>query len=144
MFSISIITFLMQIKGFKLPLIIYAGHVDLWLVFFVLGVALRRFPRNYTWHWPLFFVGITWIMQFFEALWLFEHHGGGIGINPSSFLFSIAVILFAFTPSFIKDYTDKIRITYLIRIIGNLSFGIYLIHFFFINLLPLVGVGEIP
>lgn len=143
MISVSFFTYIMQVKGVVLPLIAYAGHVDLWLIFFVLGIALRRFPKNYTWHWPLFFAGVTWTMQLVESYWLFGYHGGGVGIKPSSFLFSIAVILLAFTPSFIKGYTEKTWVARLIRLIGSLSFGIYLIHCFFIKLLPLTGLNNI-
>lgn len=52
--AISVITYLNQIKGLSIPLLLYAGPFPVWLAFFALGLYLGGTQqRNYK-LWPFF------------------------------------------------------------------------------------------
>ncbi len=133
--SIMFIIYLTQIEGIKLPLIVYAGHGDLWLVFFVLGIYLRYSSYNYSWKLPLLFAILFLVLQMGESYFLYKYNEGGFGIKLSSFIFSVSVILLLFHSSIVKHYSEKYVFVEWIRKIGQFSFGIYLIHCFFITLI---------
>lgn len=144
--SVAIITYLMQIKGISIPLVIYAGGFPLWLVFFYLGLYLRKCSeREYKVAHVIHLVLITFILQVIETRYLMTFNGGGVGIKPSSFLFSFCIILVAFSKKMENLFERCKRILYPVVKIGNFSFGIYLAHCYFIYLLgiyfPYDGYG---
>lgn len=142
--SIVLVTYLLEIRGMSLPLVVYAGHGDLWLMFFVIGIVLRRSPLNCSLWWCVGLVILSFVWQMVEAYWLYSFNGGGLGIKPSSFLFSMSVILFLFHPLVVSRYSERKRCIRWIRGLGRISFGVYLIHCFFILILSRMGMGQLP
>lgn len=134
--AISVITYLNQIKGLSIPLLLYAGPFPVWLAFFALGLYLGGTQqRNYK-LWPfflMFFLGI--VLSFLEAKYLYSIHQGGLGIKLSAHFYSFSVIILLFSAKVERLYSKENLFCRLVTKIGVLSFGIYLIHCYFISLL---------
>ena len=133
--SILSITYLTKILDIgSLPLIVYAGPFPIWIVFFVMGGILRRVSRNYKLTVPLCLFLISFVLQYFEGLYISKLGGSGVGMKLSSFIYSAAFILIIFSKKLETKYNPYKRLNNIIEKIGNISFGIYLIHCYFIIL----------
>lgn len=118
----------MQVCGYSFPLLYYAGHADLWIIFFVIGIALRKSSRQYSLKFMVIATFVAFLLQILESYFLQSFNGGGYGIKLSSFLFSLFLILCLFHPTMVSSYSEKSKVAKLIRVIGDCSFGIYLVH----------------
>lgn len=133
MFAIGMVTYILQIKGYALPLIVYAGGFPVWLIFFVIGMHLGKIQRDYKiipWICSIIFF---LILSFTETKYLYGFNHGGFAIKVSSHLYSLSIIMLLFSQR-VETYFSKVN-NPLYRFtvyIGSLSFGIYLIHCFFI------------
>ena len=131
--SIVLITYVSQIQGVFLPLIIYAGPFTTWFVFFMLGVYYATSTVKDSVKYSIL-IGIAGlIFSFVETYWQNVNFGEGYGIKFSSYIYSIGVVMFLLTPKMKTRYKSN-KLTSLIAYIGSISFGIYLIHCFFIPL----------
>lgn len=121
--------YITAIKNIQVPLTLYAGFIPLWIVFFVLGVIMAGKNRDYKIGVILAGLVIVLLFQVIEAryLCLQSLHGIGFGIKPSSFLFSVLVILLLFSKRIKSTYNDN-RFNRLIAYIGRVSFVVYLSH----------------
>lgn len=129
-------TILIAYCGFnKLPLLLYAGPITTWIVYFTFGVYLSKHGRNYS----IKVIGIvalfSFLIQIQECYYLSHNLSGGYGIKPSSCLFSMSIILLLFSTKIEKLYRDDSLFLRFIKYIGTISFGIYLIHFLVIIVL---------
>lgn len=122
--------YITAIKGIQVPLTLYAGPFPLWIGFFVLGVALAGSGRNFCWAILLIGLVVTLLLQFFECKWLLTHflQGVGLGIKPSSFLFSVLVILLVFSKRVEESFKSKKTFNKAISFVGRVSFVVYLSH----------------
>lgn len=118
----------------KLPLIVFAGPVIVWLIFFWLGVYISRNSRDYNIRWILIGVIISFVLMVIETKFRHEATGGGYGIKPSSFVFSLLMILLLFSKRIEMQYKSGNIINKVLIVMGNYSFPIYLIHCFVIIL----------
>lgn len=118
----------------KLPLIVFAGPVIVWLIFFWLGVYISRSSRDYNIRWILVSVIISFVLMVIETKFRHEATGGGYGIKPSSFVFSFLMILLLFSKRIEMQYKSGNIINKVLVVMGNYSFPIYLIHCFVIIL----------
>ena len=134
-FSVLLVTYILQFKGIRLPLILYAGWSPLWMIFFFIGVYLgKRGSRYYS--AKRFALGslLFWGISYVETFYLMSHYGGGVGIKLSSFIYSFLGILFLFSHS-VEQFLSKIKgLTKLGTTFGKYSFGIYLSHCYVIIL----------
>lgn len=119
----------------KQRLVVYAGSAFVWLMFFWVGVYLSKRERDYQIGWLILGLVISFISMFFETQYLYVKTGLGVGIKPSSFVFSFLSILVLFSKKIEGVYRDNFFINKALRIIGNYSFSIYLIHCYVISLL---------
>lgn len=137
--SIFIITWVRAYKGINLPLIVYAGNFPLWILFFVIGTVLSGAKRNCSIIVLLLLLIISVAAQYFEALLIEKIGGAGFGIKPSSFIYSVVLIMLLFSKK-LEDVCNFDNIIFRsITWFGEISFGIYLTHYlviFFLNLLP--------
>ena len=122
------------IQGKGIPLILYAGPLPCWLMFFVLGVMIGHKPeRNYSIIFPIIITILGFILSVIESDYLFDHYGKGVGIKPSSFIYSAGMIFLMFSNK-VENLIRRTGAIYRFIIwIGSLSFGIYLIHCYFIS-----------
>ncbi|MFV0581765.1 MAG: acyltransferase [Parabacteroides gordonii] len=118
----------------KLPLIVFAGPVIVWLIFFWLGVYISRSSRDYNIRWILIGVIISFVLMVIETKFRHEATGGGYGIKPSSFVFSFLMILLLFSKRIEMQYKSGNIVNKVLIVMGNYSFPIYLIHCFVIIL----------
>ena len=128
------VMYMNTIQGKGIPLILYAGPLPCWLMFFVLGVMIGHKPeRNYSIILPMVIAILGFILSVIETDYLLDHYGKGVGIKPSSFIYSAGMIFLMFSNK-VEKLVSRTGIIYRIIIwIGSLSFGIYLIHCYFIS-----------
>ena len=74
------------------------------------------------------------ILSYMESAYLVNNYNQGVGIKPSSFLFSAAMVSVAFSRKGERAYShfpEWVRISF--EFIGKNSFAIYLIHCYLIT-----------
>lgn len=129
--TISLITYLSAIQGMQLPLIIYAGPFITWFVFFMVGVYYSSEKINYTVKQAIAVIIFGFGLECIETYWLNTNYGGGYGIKLSAFIYSIGIVMLILSPK-VKAVYKSNKITSIVAYIGNISFGVYLIHCFVI------------
>lgn len=124
-------------KGINLPLTIDGGICLLWISFYFMGVILARSYRAYSLKIPLFLILIGILLSVIETQWLVSHTGGGFGANKlSSYIYSTGILMLLFSPKLEAIFNNsENKFKQLFSQIGNMSFGIYLTHLYFINIL---------
>ena len=132
MLSILLITYLLSVQGMQMPLIVYAGPFITWFVFFMLGVYYSSEEIKYTVIQAIAVIIFDLVLECIETYWLNTNYGGGYGIKLSAFIYSIGVIMLILSPKVKAAYKSN-KLTQIIAYIGNISFGIYLIHCFVIT-----------
>lgn len=125
--AITFTTYYLNVEGMKFPLLLYAGPVYLWIIFFVIGMYIARYPTR-----KIFIVGIVmaiigYVLSGVETSYYLQLNDTGVGIKPSSFLFSAGVILVLLSNQ-VKSLFVNSRFTRIFSYIGEVSFGIYLMH----------------
>lgn len=134
-FSAVVLTnYYMFIEGISFPLLLYAGPVYLWVVFFMLGIIMSKYPHKSVLRIGTLILLSGLILQILESNFWLQHYNKGIGIKTSSFIFSIGVIMKLMSIQTQKAF-KKSRLTRCIAWIGEVSFGVYLIHTYCILLL---------
>lgn len=73
--------------------------------------------------------------SYLETRWIYHFHHSGYGIKLSTHLYSLAIILILFSQKVQDKYTCDNSIFNAIVYLGRISFGIYLIHCFFIMIM---------
>lgn len=132
--SVAVIDWFLNIKGYELPLVVYAGPFPVYGFFFVLGIWLSRRPRTYR-LFPLFvLLLLSLVLAMWETKWQMSFHGKGIGIKPSAYLYSTFAVLILFSRRLQDAYTEKSQIARFLQWVGGMSFGVYLSHIYFIGL----------
>ena len=128
------VMYMNTIQGKGIPLILYAGPLPCWLMFFVLGVMIGHKPeRNYSIILPMVITILGFILSVIETDYLLDHYGKGVGIKPSSFIYSAGMIFLMFSNK-VENLIRRTGAIYRFIIwIGSLSFGIYLVHCYFIS-----------
>ena len=128
--SVATVTYHNIVSGMHLPLILYAGLFPLWSVFYITGIYLgRQSNRQYPVVLPLVLMMFGLFLSQIESEYLFSNYGSGVGIKPTSFIFSLAMLFLLFsvkTETMVKKFLGQENsfLCYL----GSVSFGIYLIH----------------
>lgn len=112
----------------SLPLIIYAGNFATWLMFFILGLYIGSSRQiKISNKVLLLLILVFYIISCVETYLLiniFHHSEDAVtAIKASSFMYSFTLIIFLF------NNQDLIK-SKLLKIFGQMSFGIYLIHMF--------------
>lgn len=125
----------------RLPLVVYGAPFTLLGFYFVLGMALGKAKRNYSLWIPVLGMIIGTLLQMIETVYINKSLGGGFGIKPSSIVYCTSVILLLFSSRLEVAYNNnENKLGKLFRWVGGLSFGMYLVHFHIIALLPKVHI----
>lgn len=132
--SILYVTYILQILNPTLPLIFYAGPCTLWIVFYCLGIYIRKCNRCYSLNIAILIMIVGLILSIIECYLWAQISYPAYGIKLSAFLYSVGIILVLFSKITENAFTETM-LTKSIISIGNISFGIYLIHLLFINIL---------
>lgn len=132
--TIGSLTYISSIQGLNIPLILFAGPFPVWIVFFVLGIRLGKINRDYNITVWIFVIIIGILLSYIESSILYSIHNKGLGIKISSFIYAFAIIMTLFSTKLETKYKHK-GIAKTISYVGSISFGMYLIHCFFISFL---------
>lgn len=124
-------------KGPGVPLVIYAGPITTWICFFTLGVYLSKTERDYDLKLPVVILILSFIGMVFETGFLMNQSRIGVGIKPSSFVFSFSLLLILFLNKVEMLYMQN-RLGTAIEKVGVYSFGIYLTHMYLITAMNIV------
>lgn len=128
------VVYMNTIQGKGIPLILYAGPLPCWLMFFVLGVLIGHKPeRTYFIILPVVVSIIGFKLSVMESNYLLDHYGKGVGIKPSSFIYSAGMVFLMFSNKMEYLFSRTGIIYRFIIWLGSLSFGIYLIHCYFVS-----------
>lgn len=127
--SILTVTYITQIQGRALPLIVYAGPFPVWCVFFAMGSYLRKCERTYSLLLPILMVIAGLALEYAETYYLNTNYKGGFGIKCSAFVYSMAVITLLFSYRLEQAYKRN-KVTRTIEYIGSISFAVYLYHLY--------------
>lgn len=138
--SICVVTYIMKDLSIELPLIIYAGQFPLWIVFFFMGVYFSNRERKYSTIIPICIIVIGFSLQLIEYKYWLDKGQFALGIKLTSFIFSFGVILFLFNGKVESRYKNNYLIN-TINFIGGISFGIYLLHCYFILIIDNIFPG---
>lgn len=140
---ISFVTYLMHYKGVHLPLIAFAGPFPLWLMFFCEGILIGKKGRDYNIGWVAVLAIVALALSVTEAKYIFRMDGGGTGVKPSSFIFSALMILLLFSAKTERFFKKLGWAYYVLKWIGGLSFGIYLMHCYIVSCLSVVALPSV-
>ena len=124
-------TYYLNIEGKSFPLLLYAGPVYLWAIFFMLGIYMSKNPHNNYCTYGIILSIIGFILQMIESWYYLSTIGKGLGIKTSSFIFSLGIILIALSNKTQNKFNSSV-VTHTIAWLGTISFGIYLIHMYFV------------
>lgn len=130
--SILFVNYLKYGVGCEIPLLVYAGPFPLWILFFVTGIYLAGETRSYR----LELLGALLVIALVAQCADIYFFSSGFGIKLSSFVFSFLAILVLFSERLQKNYDRLAAYMKVVRYLGEISFGIYLIHCYFISALP--------
>ena len=120
---------MLQIEGKSLPLIVYAGPFVLWIIFYMLGIWFSTHTRYYS-LWPVWIITIIGLVaSVIETKYYLPIHGGGLGIKISSFVFSAGIIMLLYSEKAEKLFRIN-RLNKTLVFIGEISFGVYLLHIY--------------
>lgn len=121
----------MKVMGVNLSLLVYAGPFTLWIIFFFMGVYFSAHNRDYKIQYPILMVLIGLMLQIAEYAYWSNLEVSALGIKLSSFIFSAGVIWLLFCRKIEDSYSENL-IFKIVRKIGEVSFGIYLLHCYLI------------
>ncbi|MBK8805441.1 MAG: acyltransferase family protein [Bacteroidales bacterium] len=125
--SCFVIYYFRFFTDFALPLYIYAGFFSTWIVFFVLGMYLRKKSPNISNRMLIVFTMVFLGISFFETIYEYKISGfieiSVSAVKISSFIYSILLIILLFKNAHINVSNHKVLI-----IIGEYSYGIFLSH----------------
>ena len=132
MVSCLVIFYVRYHTAFQLPLYLYAGAFPTWLVFFVLGIFLADRPLRVGNRPLISFVIIGYALSLAETYFLYDSYNkieySVTAVKVSSFLYSASLILLLF-----NRYARRTLKSKVLLYIGEISFGIYLSHMFFLR-----------
>lgn len=133
MSAVGAVSYLDLIKGYGMSSIEKGGLFPVWLVFFVIGIYVGNMKERTYRLWPWILLVLAGLaLSSFETKWVYPLHHIGYGIKPSTHLYSLAVIMFLFSQRMQDWFTSSNWIFKTLAYLGRISFGVYLVHCFFI------------
>lgn len=121
-FTVGVIFFTRYFIEIELPLIIYAGNFLTWLMFFVLGLYLGQGKQIKVSNIVLIsLILVFYLLSCLETYFLIDLFHKPTANKLSSFFYAFSLIVYLF------NNKDSIK-TNVLKELGRLSFGIYLIH----------------
>ena len=136
--STAFVCYLTAIQGRSMGLLVTVGSFPVWLVYPALGYYIRKKGTNYQ-LWPWVIVTIIGIVACtIETKLLYPLHSSGIGATKlSAILYSCGLIMVIFNDDvkgFFENYSQS-KLYKALLYIGEISFGIYLTHKYFLDYL---------
>lgn len=142
MTAIAIVCHVRIVEGVELPLLAYAAPFTTWWLFYMLGVYMAGHSRKYSLWISIVAAGAGLLLECVEGNYLMQHYGEGLGIKPSSYLYSLGVILVLFNQRCERSYCSK-SVFRPIEYCGRISLGIFLIHCYMIGVAKMIPYATI-
>ena len=142
MLAIIAIGYIRLVKGIDLSLLVYAAPFTTWWVFYMLGVYMAQHSRQYSLSIAIIVVVAGLLLQCVESNYLMREYGEGLGIKPSSYIYSAGVILLLFNRRCETAYRNKC-VFRLIEYCGRISLGIFLTHCYMIGVAKMIPFATI-
>ena len=133
--SMVVLFFLTNVKNISIPLVAYAGFSPVWIVFFVLGLYLGKNKIQLSTRKLIIFTIFGLLVSVTETYFNIWYTGRftGLGIKTGAFIYSFLALILLF--SFNTNFSSGSIIWKFLVYIGNISYGIYLIHMYFMSYL---------
>ena len=115
-----------------LPLILYAGPIFCWLIYFSLGYYFSsNSNKTVKLYIPIILIVITLALCLFESYYFINKmkNLSGSGIKPTAMLFSVTVVILLFDCNLSEKYINT-KFNVCFTVLGRYSYGIYLIHLY--------------
>lgn len=131
------VVFISWFKDGNVPLIVYAGPIITWIIFFFMGVKLSKSERDYNIKILYVLIPISVILCIIESYMLQIYTCGvkGFGIKLSTYIYSALMVLLLFSKQFEEKFNANLILNRIITYIGSISFGLYLLHCYFITII---------
>ncbi len=125
-----------SIQGHQVSILFECAPFVMWLAYPAIGYYIGKNKRDYKVYPWIILMLIGLIACVFETKWLYGFHQNGIGATKlSALVFSFSVIMVSFSEKTQRLLeSDKFWYKSLVYV-GKLSFGIYLIHKYFLDFL---------
>lgn len=133
--STLVLEYVAYVMKVNLALIIYGGLFPFWTLFYVLGACYGRGCRlGLSWRWLAVAAFLLVFLLCGETYWLIEGHGAHIGTAMGNrklgwILYCTVCVVMMFEAA---PYYRSNAFTRFMAVAGEYSFGIYLIHLFFL------------
>ena len=131
---LSIDNYYTSIQGHHISLFIEYAPFVMWMAYPAIGYYIGKNGRKYKVYPWLIIMTLGLVACVFETKWLYGYHENGIGATKiSALIFSFSAIIVLFnekTQKFFKS--DSLWYSALVKV-GEISFGIYLIHKYFLD-----------
>ncbi|MGB6084283.1 acyltransferase [Moheibacter sp.] len=129
--SAAVTTFALKAKfNMTFPLIIYAGNFLTWMMFFVLGMYLKKhkiqFNKNLLTLLIIVFLGLSYYEVYFQNNLISNIREAVTAVKITSFIYSALIIIF------LLNYQRKWTI---FSDLGKVSYAVFLMHILFLNLI---------
>lgn len=123
-----------SIQGYHISLFFECAPFVMWLAYPAIGYYIGKNKRDYkVYPWIILMI-LGLVLCVFETKWLYGFHENGVGATKlSALVYSFSAIMVLFnekTQRYIES--DKFWFKSLVHV-GKLSFGIYLIHKYFLD-----------
>lgn len=138
--AILLTSWLIHVEGKSYPLLLYAGPIYLLGVFYMLGIWLRKHEDTSYFRIGLLIAVTGYLLQILECSYYMKLNGGGLGIKISSAIFSTGIILMLVSKRRATLFKET-PFTRAIAWIGEVSFGVYLLHVYVIFILHTIFGG---
>ncbi len=125
-----------SIQGHHLSLFFECAPFVMWLAYPAIGYYIGKNKRDYKVYTWIILMILGLVSCVFETKWLYGFHENGVGATKlSALVFSFSAIMVLFNER-TQRYIESDKLWYKILVyIGELSFGIYLIHKYFLDYL---------
>lgn len=130
--SLSVFALIYVINKESMPTVVSVGPFVYWIIFFFIGVCFSERNRNYRLAWPFVLLTTGLVVQMFETKFLINCGNVGIGLKLSSWVYSAGMVLLLFSSKVERIITKDGRIYQMLVKVGEISFGVYLTHVYFL------------
>lgn len=134
---IACYVYIVQVR-FSIPLILYAGVICCFWVYFPLGISCGISEGNKDRN-KLLYICLSiffLLLSVAESLFLLRRSGtlSGVGIKPTALMFSFSICLYIFNTD-IRNHLVNNVFTRAVALLGRYSFGVYLTHMLLLSVL---------
>lgn len=132
--AIVITSYFIQIEKKSFPLLLYLGPFYLFGFYYVLGIWLRKHENKSYFKIGLILAILGYLVEIAEqCYYMNEYNQHGFDLQAGMFIYCLGIILI-FVSRKLSEIFRKNKFTNAIAWIGEVSFGVYLMHVYLIKI----------